>query len=84
MNFTNTSLPFATGNTASGAFNQVMQLFQKGLAAGAIVLIVLGALDIGTNLGESGNRIAVLNGIYKIIGGAIIGAAALLLNNVTI
>lgn len=72
------------GNTATNAFTEVMELFQKGLAAGAIVLIVLGALDIGTNLGESGNRIAVLNGIYKIIGGAIVGAAALLLNNVSI
>ncbi|WP_449448640.1 hypothetical protein [Streptococcus suis] len=72
------------GNTATNAFTEVMGLFQKGLAAGAIVLIVLGALDIGTNLGESGNRIAVLNGIYKIIGGAIVGAAALLLNNVSI
>lgn len=78
------SIPFAAENNASSAFTQVMELFQKGLFAGAVVLIVLGAVDIGTNLGESGNRIAVLNGIYKIIGGAIIGGAAVLLNGVTI
>lgn len=73
-----------SSNTASSAFTQVMGLFQKGLVSAAIVLVVLGAIDIGTNLGESGNRIAVLNGFYKIIGGAIIGGAAVLLNSVTI
>ena len=77
-------LYFANSNEATQAFSTVMNLFGKGLVAGALTLIVLGAVDIGTNLGESGNRIAVLNGIFKIIGGAIIGGAAYLVNQISI
>ncbi|HEL1761050.1 TPA: hypothetical protein TXT63_000695 [Streptococcus suis] len=79
IDVTNLNLPFANGQ-ATNAYNEVVALFQKGAYAGAIVLIFLGDLDIGTNFGENGNRVAVMGGFFKIIGGAIIGAAALLLD----
>lgn len=71
-----------SSNTATTAFNEVIALFQTGLGSVAIVLIVLGAVDIGTNFGENGNRVALLNGFMKIVGGGIIGAAAYLLGQV--
>lgn len=64
-------------------FNEVMQLLQKGVTAVSIILVVLGLIDIGTNWGENGSSAGVTGGFKKVIGGAIVGAAAAFLSQIT-
>lgn len=64
-------------------FNEVMGLLQKGVGAVSIILIVLGLIDIGTNWGENGSSAGVTAGFKKVIGGAIVGAAAVYLSQIT-
>ncbi|MFA9492332.1 hypothetical protein [Streptococcus sp. E17BB] len=63
-------------------FNEVMQLLQKGVSGVSIILIVLGLIDIGTNWGENGSSAGVTAGFKKVIGGAIVGAAAAFLSQI--
>ncbi|AGU83650.1 hypothetical protein SANR_1201 [Streptococcus anginosus C238] len=73
---------FVYGVDASSMFAQAMSLLQKGLIAVGAFLVVMGIINLSTNIkdGEPGVR----NAILEIVGGVMVGAAGAFVTQITI
>lgn len=79
----NTKLPgFVYGVDASSMFAQAMSLLQKGLIAVGAFLVVMGIINLSTNIKDRGP--GVRNAILEIIGGVMVGAAGTFVTQITI
>ena len=73
---------FVYGVDASSMFAQAMALLQKGMVATGAFLVVMGIINLSTNIkdGFSGVR----NAILEIVGGVMVGAAGAFITQITI
>ncbi|WP_438830979.1 hypothetical protein [Streptococcus pluranimalium] len=73
---------FVYGVDASSMFAQAMALLQKGMVATGAFLVVMGIINLSTNIkdGEPGVR----NAILEIVGGVMVGAAGAFITQITI
>ena len=72
---------FVYGVDASSMFAQAMALLQKGMVATGAFLVVMGIINLSTNInGGPGVR----NAILEIVGGVMVGAAGAFITQITI
>ncbi|MGT2867171.1 hypothetical protein [Streptococcus fryi] len=77
------NLPKLTyGVDASAMFAQAMSLLQKGLVATGAFLVVIGVINLATNIKDGGP--GVRNAILEIVGGVMVGAAGAFVTQITI
>jgi len=67
---------------ASSMFAQAMALLQKGMVATGAFLVVMGIINLSTNIKDSGP--GVRNAILEIVGGVMVGAAGAFITQITI
>ncbi len=72
---------FYYGVDASSMFSQAMALLQKGLIAVGAFLVVMGIINLSTNIKDGGG---VRNAILEIVGGVMVGAAGAFVTQITI
>ena len=70
------------GVDASSMFSQAMALLQKGLIAVGAFLVVMGIINLSTNIKDGGP--GVRNAILEIVGGVMVGAAGAFVTQITI
>ena len=73
---------FVYGVDASSMFAQAMSLLQKGLIAVGAFLVVMGIINLSTNIKDGGP--GVCNAILEIVGGVMVGAAGAFVTQITI
>lgn len=73
---------FVYGVDASSMFAQAMALLQKGLIAVGAFLVVIGIVNLATNIKDGGP--GVRNAILEIVGGVMVGAAGAFVTQITI
>lgn len=73
---------FYYGVDASSMFSQTMALLQKGLIAVGAFLVVMGIINLSTNIKDGGP--GVRNAILEIVGGVMVGAAGAFVTQITI
>ncbi|MGT2895014.1 hypothetical protein ACVRZR_01340 [Streptococcus entericus] len=73
---------FYYGVDASSMFSQAMALLQKGLIAVGAFLVVMGIINLSTNIKDGGP--GVRNAILEIVGGVMVGAAGAFVTQITI
>lgn len=73
---------FVYGVDASSMFSQAMSLLQKGLIAVGAFLVVMGIINLSTNIKDGGPD--VRNAILEIVGGVMVGAAGAFVTQITI
>lgn len=73
-------LPY--GVDARTMFAQAMSLLQKGLIATGAFLVVMGIVNLASNIKDGGP--GVRNAILEIIGGVMVGAAGAFVTQITI
>ncbi|MCC9696882.1 hypothetical protein HK261_09510 [Streptococcus agalactiae] len=73
---------FVYGVDASSMFSQAMSLLQKGLIAVGAFLVVMGIINLSTNI-KDGVPV-VLNAILEIVCGVMVGAAGAFVTQITI
>lgn len=73
---------FVYGVDASSMFAQAMALLQKGMVATGAFLVVMGIINLSTNIKDGGP--GVLNAILEIVGGVMVGAAGAFITQITI
>lgn len=73
---------FVYGVDASSMFAQAMSLLQKGLIAVGAFLVVMGIINLSTNIKDGGPD--VRNAILEIVGGVMVGAAGAFVTQITI
>ena len=73
---------FVYGVDASSMFAQAMSLLQKGLIAVGAFLVVMGIINLSTNIKDEGP--GVRNAILEIVGGVMVGAAGAFVTQITI
>ena len=73
---------FVYGVDASSMFSQAMSLLQKGLIAVGAFLVVMGIINLSTNIKDVGP--GVRNAILEIVGGVMVGAAGAFVTQITI
>lgn len=73
---------FYYGVDASSMFSQAMALLQKGLIAVGAFLVVMGIINLSTNIKDGGP--GVRNAILEIVGGVMVGAAGAFVTHITI
>ncbi|WP_142294170.1 hypothetical protein, partial [Streptococcus sp. KR] len=67
---------------ASAMFAQAMSLLQKGLIAVGAFLVVVGIVNLATNIKDGGP--GVRNAILEIVGGVMVGAAGAFVTQISI
>ncbi|HEW4958395.1 TPA: hypothetical protein V0I56_000799 [Streptococcus pneumoniae] len=70
------------GVDASAMFAQTMSLLQKGLIAVGAFLVVVGIVNLATNIKDGGP--GVRNAILEIVGGVMVGAAGAFVTQISI
>lgn len=73
---------FVYGVDASDMFAQAMSLLQKGLIAVGAFLVVVGIVNLATNIKDGGP--GVRNAILEIVGGVMVGAAGAFVTQISI
>lgn len=73
---------FVYGVDASSMFAQAMALLQKGMVATGAFLVVMGIINLSTNIKDGGP--GVRNDILEIVGGVMVGAAGAFITQITI
>ncbi|HFZ9564818.1 TPA: hypothetical protein ACGMEF_001629 [Streptococcus agalactiae] len=73
---------FVYGVDASSMFSQAMSLLQKGLIAVGAFLVVMGIINLSTNIKDGGP--GVRNAILEIVSGVMVGAAGAFVTQITI
>lgn len=73
---------FVYGVDASSMFAQAMALLQKGLIAVGDFLVVMGIINLATNIKDGGP--GVRNAILEIVGGVMVGAAGAFVTQISI
>lgn len=73
---------FVYGVDASTMFAQAMSLLQKGLIAVGAFLVVVGIVNLATNIKDGGP--GVRNAILEIVGGVMVGAAGAFVTQISI
>ncbi|HEW2783416.1 TPA: hypothetical protein V0Q38_001654 [Streptococcus pneumoniae] len=73
---------FVYGVDASSMFSQAMSLLQKGLIAVGAFLVVMGIINLSTNIKDGGP--GVRNAILEIVVGVMVGAAGAFVTQITI
>ena len=73
---------FVYGVDASSMFSQAMALLQKGMVATGAFLVVMGIINLSTNIKDGGP--GVRNAILEIVGGVMVGAAGAFSTQITI
>ncbi|WP_083973684.1 hypothetical protein [Streptococcus pneumoniae] len=73
---------FVYGVDASPMFSQAMSLLQKGLIAVGAFLVVMGIINLSTNIKDGGP--GVRNAILELFGGVMVGAAGAFVTQITI
>ena len=73
---------FVYGVDASSMFSQAMSLLQKGLIAVGAFLVVMGIINLSTNIKDGGP--GVRNAILEIVDGVMVGAAGAFVTQITI
>ena len=73
---------FVYGVDASSMFSQAMSLLQKGLIAVGAFLVVMGIINLSTNIKDGGP--GVRNAILEIVGWVMVGAAGAFVTQITI
>lgn len=73
---------FVYGVDATSMFAQAMALLQKGLIAVGAFLVVMGIINLATNIKDGGPD--VRNAILEIVGGVMVGAAGAFVTQITI
>lgn len=73
---------FVYGVDASSMFAQAMALLQKGMVATGAFLVVMGIINLSTNIKDGGP--SVRNAILEIVGGVMVGAAGAFITQITI
>ena len=73
---------FVYGVDASSMFAQAMALLQKGMVATGAFLVVMGIINLSTNIKDGGPD--VRNAILEIVGGVMVGAAGAFITQITI
>ncbi|HEM3230678.1 hypothetical protein [Streptococcus suis] len=73
---------FVYGVDASSMFAQAMALLQKGMVATGAFLVVMGIINLSTNIKDGGP--GVRNAILEIVGGVMVGAAGAFITQITI
>lgn len=73
---------FVYGVDASSMFSQAMSLLQKGLIAVGAFLVVMGIINLATNIKDGGP--GVRNAILEIVGGVMVGAAGAFVTQISI
>ena len=73
---------FVYGVDASSMFSQAMSLLQKGLIAVGAFLVVMGSINLSTNIKDGGP--GVRNAILEIVGWVMVGAAGAFVTQITI
>lgn len=73
---------FVYGVDASSMFSQAMSLLQKGLIAVGAFLVVMGIINLSTNIKDGGP--GVRNAILEIVGRVMVGAAGTFVTQITI
>lgn len=73
---------FVYGVDASSMFSQAMSLLQKGLIAVGAFLVVMGIINLSTNIKDGGP--GVRNAILEIVGRVMVGAAGAFVTQITI
>lgn len=73
---------FVYGVDASCMFAQAMALLQKGLIAVGAFLVVMGIINLATNIKDGGP--GVRNAILEIVGGVMVGAAGAFVTQISI
>lgn len=76
-----TKLYLLAGNPATTSFNDGMDLLSKGVGIVGALLAILGVVNLGANIKDQ-NGPGVQNAVMQIVGGAIIGAAAVWLGTI--
>ena len=72
---------FVYGVDASSMFAQAMALLQKGMVATGAFLVVMGIINLSTNIKDGGP--GVRNDILEIVGGVMVGAAGAFITQIT-
>ena len=73
---------FVYGVDASATSAQAMSLLQKGLIAVGAFLVVVGIVNLATNIKDGGP--GVRNAILEIVGGVMVGAAGAFVTQISI
>ena len=73
---------FVYGVDASSMFAQAMALLQKGMIATGAFLVVMGIINLSTNIKDGGP--GVRNDILDIVGGVMVGAGGAFITQITI
>lgn len=73
---------FVYGVDASSMFAQAMALLQKGMVATGAFLVVMGIINLSTNIKDGGP--GVRNAILEIVGSVMVGAAGAFITQITI
>lgn len=73
---------FVYGVDESAMFAQAMSLLQKGLIAVGAFLVVVGIVNLATNIKDGGP--GVRNAILEIVGGVMVGAAGAFVTQISI
>ena len=73
---------FVYGVDSSAMFAQAMSLLQKGLIAVGAFLVVVGIVNLATNIKDGGP--GVRNAILEIVGGVMVGAAGAFVTQISI
>ena len=73
---------FVYGVDVSAIFAQAMSLLQKGLIAVGAFLVVVGIVNLATNIKDGGP--GVRNAILEIVGGVMVGAAGAFVTQISI
>ena len=73
---------FVYGVDASSMFAQAMALLQKGMVATGAFLVVMGIINLSTNIKDGGP--VVRNASLDIVGCVMVGAAGAFISQITI
>lgn len=74
---------YAFAVSAADTLSSIKDLLRNGLAAAAVFLAIFGIVNLATNISSisSGNGAALNQAIMSLVGAGLLGAAALLCNN---